>query len=363
MSPIHLRISHCTYQQITDCRTICDSLEKICDSLIKGQPSVVSLQNTANFRLVSNVPLILKLLEKATLDQIHQHCVDNHLLPDYQSAYHPGYSYETAISKLVSDLLWGMEYQKVTAMIFLDLSAAFDTMDHDILHDVLHTRFNIHDNCLSWLDSYLSPQWSCVSIGKWYSSDREVHFSVPQGSCMGPTLYTLYASTLKDSVPDSVDIHGYADDHALKEQFDPTIPGSEELVLMDLSNTMISVDHWMKCNCLKLNPAKTEFIYFGSRSHLPNCLQDTILVTDTPVQWTVVTKYLGVLLDQMLSFRQQVVKACCIASLNLTRIHHIRKYLMEEACATLVKTLVLSHLDYCNVMYIGLPDKDVQKLQ
>ncbi len=118
-----------------------------------------------------------------------------------------------------------MEIQKVTAIVFLDLSAAFDTMDHDIMHHVLETTFNVKGHCLSFLDTYLAPRWCCVAIGNAYSQDKQLNFLVPQSSCMGLTLYTLYASTLNTVIPASIQIHGYADDHALKEGFSPVTPG------------------------------------------------------------------------------------------------------------------------------------------
>ncbi len=292
----------------------------------------------------------------------HQHCAENNLLPDYQSAYRPGYSCKTAISKIVSDLLWSMEEQSIAAMVFLDLSTAFDTVDHGVLHEVLNKTFHIKGKALQWMDSYSSPRWCQAAIGNSYSDRKSLSFSVPQGSCMGPTLYTLYASTLQTVIPPSVNIHGYADDHALKEKFDPRTPGAEELVLLDISGTMDEVEHWMRVNRLKLNPTKTECLYFGSKQMLKHCVHNHMMIAASPIPRGKVTKYLGVLLDQHLLFHQ-VTKACHTASLNLSRIRHLRPYLTEETCAILVKTLVMSHLDYCNVVYTGLPDKELNKLQ
>ncbi len=329
--------------------------------LLKGLPSVISHQQTKNFRPVSNVPFLSKVLEKVALQQIHSHCDD--LILDYQSAYREGYSCETTICKLVTDILWNMEHKKITAMIFLDLSAAFNTVDHRILHQVLQTSFRIEGTSLQWLDSYLAPRWCQAAVNSSYSNKHELPFSVPQGSCMGPMLYTLYASTLCTVIPDNTQIHRYADDHMLKQAFDPGYPGTEEIILLDLSQTMNHVNDWMCQNCLKLNPSKTEFIYFGSRPEVQKCVQSAVIVVSESVQHSPVTKYLRVLLDQYLSFKQQVVKACRITSLNLFCIKFICKNLTDKACYQLVKSLVLSHLDYCNIVYLGLLTKDLTKLQ
>ena len=102
--------------------------------LIKSQSKGTDHQN---YRPVSNLTFLSKVVEKITLNQFTQHCEDHHLLPDYQSAYRKHHSCETSLIKLVNDLLWAMEKQEVTAMTVLDLSAAFDTVDHDLLLAVL----------------------------------------------------------------------------------------------------------------------------------------------------------------------------------------------------------------------------------
>ena len=105
------------------------------------------------------------------MDHVNEHCNLYKLLPDYQSAYHYGYSCETAIIKFVNDLPWTMENQQVTAVMALDLSPAFDTVDHEILLSVLKHNFGLEDTVLNWFDSYLHPRSCKVNIGKEYSSE------------------------------------------------------------------------------------------------------------------------------------------------------------------------------------------------
>ena len=119
-------------------------------------------------------------------------------MPDYQSAYRANQSCETAIHKLVNDLLWAMENKYVTAMITMNLSAAFDTVDHDILLNTLHYKFGISGNAIEWVDSYLKPRSCKVNIKNSYSTERQLNFSVPQGSVAGSVLYLAYTSTLEE---------------------------------------------------------------------------------------------------------------------------------------------------------------------
>ena len=164
-------------------------------------------------------------------------------------------------------------------------------------------------------------------------------------------------------VPEGTGVHGYADDHTLKKSFNSALVGEEELMVLSLADTLTEVDNWMKSNRLKLNPDKTEFCYFGSRRQLDRCLVTELNAVGARVKRTQGTKYLGIHLDQHLSFKTQIQHACRKASLNLTRISAIRKYLTQEACAVLVQSLVISHLDYGNICYMGLPAKEIHKLQ
>ena len=192
----------------------------------------------SNYRPVSNLNFLSKVLEKLALNQFKDHCAKFHLYLDYQSAYRKHYSCETALIKVLDDILQNIEYQKVTALTCIDFSAAFDTVDHQILLNVLQTKFGIEDTVWNWFFSYLQPRDFSVNIGDTYSSKKEPTFSVPQGSCAGPTLYSVYASTMAEVVPQKMDIHGYADDHVIKKSFRSGIKDEEELALSDMEKTL-----------------------------------------------------------------------------------------------------------------------------
>ena len=104
----------------------------------------------SNYRPVSNLSFISKVVERCTLQQFTQHCNKHTLLPHFQSTYQKHHSCETSLLKLTNDLLWGMEKQHVTSMIILDLSAAFDTVDHELLLRVLNHKFGVTDMALEW---------------------------------------------------------------------------------------------------------------------------------------------------------------------------------------------------------------------
>ena len=136
-------------------------------------------------------------------------------MPVYQSAYRSNHSCETSLVKLVSDIFWDFENLNVVALVALDLSAVFDTVDHEVLLDVLSTRFGVSGSAHNWFNSYLRPRSCLVEIEDSRSSERSLEFSVPQGSCGGPVLYLVYASSLQTEIPASVRLNGFADDHSL----------------------------------------------------------------------------------------------------------------------------------------------------
>ena len=136
----------------------------------------------SNYCPVSNFSFLSKLLEKCAMDHVNEHCNLHTFLPDYQLAYHNGYSCEAAIIKLVNDILWAMENQQVTTVMALDLSAAFDTVNHEILLSVLKHNFGLEDTVLNLFDSYLHPRSCKVSIGKnihWNKISPSVYLKGP----------------------------------------------------------------------------------------------------------------------------------------------------------------------------------------
>ena len=139
----------------------------------------------SNFCPVSNLPFLSKVIERCMLLQISHHCNEYHLQPDYQSAYRENYSCETAILGISNDILWAMENQSITSLTAIDLSAAFDTVDHAILLAILSNKFGITGMALKWFDSYLCPRSFKVAVEGVYSKDKDLTITVPQGSYAG----------------------------------------------------------------------------------------------------------------------------------------------------------------------------------
>ena len=231
------------------------------------------------------------------MDHVNEHCNPHKLLPDYQSAYHNGCSCETAIIRLVNDILWTMENQNVTAVMALDLSVAFDTVNHKILSSIPEHNFGLEDTVLNWFNSYLNHRSCKVNMGKEYSSSQNLPFSVPQGSCAGAQLFNLYCSSIQDIVNPPLTLHGFADDHTVGNKFKPGDWGDETRCMEELEKCVTDLKVWMNENRLKMNNNKTEFILFGSKPQLDKCKTKTLNVNNTEIELADKVKYLGVLLD------------------------------------------------------------------
>ena len=169
-----------------------------------------------NFRTLSNLPMVSKSVEKAVVGQLFWHCSDNAPLPVHQ--FH---STETALLKVQSDILSNMDKQEVT-LVLLHLSAAFDTVNHSILINILESDFGICGDVLKWFRSYLTGRVQRVIVNQQSSKTFNLNYGVPQGSCLGPVLFLLYASRLFEVVKKHLpSVHGYADDTQLYVLFRP----------------------------------------------------------------------------------------------------------------------------------------------
>ena len=208
-----------------------------------------------SYRPVGNLVFISKIVERCMLTQCNEHCELNQLVPEYQSAYRKFHSCETSLINLVNTILWNMENQKVTSCLTMDLSAAFDTVNFQILEDVLEREFGVTEAALKWYHNYLSPRQVIVNVNGTYSSPKSLTCGVVQGSVSGPVAYSAYASTLKCMVQDTdqneddenvsgLNLNGFADDHSLNMNFDPN-EGAE-------LNTKKNIEWKAKCEILTL---------------------------------------------------------------------------------------------------------------
>ena len=226
-----------------------------------------------NYRPVSNLAYISKIIERVVCDQLTSYIANSDKIEKLQSAYKQGHSTKTAMLKVKTDILDAMDQRKVVCLVLLDLSAAFDTVNHDHLLNCLKYRFEVVGTALAWLTDYLKGCTQKVVLdgthGHIESDAAMLKCGVLQGLVLGPILFTLYISPLGDICRNhGVNYHNYADDQQLYLSFSSAIDGDKERCLRNLQNCIHDIRHWVKTNLLKLNDNKTEFIMFGSKINL-----------------------------------------------------------------------------------------------
>ena len=317
-----------------------------------------------NYRPVSNLEFIAKITEKVVAEQLWEHAEKTGLLEVFQSAYRSGHSTETALLRVQNDILLSMDKQNVVMLILLDLSAAFDTIDHGILLDRLSNRFGVQDTALQWLRSYLTSRHHQVSIKGVHSDRKQLQYGVPQGSVLGPILFTIYMSPLGDIVrKHNIEFHGYADDSQLYLTFKPN---TAQLLncLSTVAKNMTDIQHWMIQNKLQFNNDKTEVMLLGTRQQLAKLELDTVNIGGCTIYPTTTARNLGVIFDDKVSLNNHIAKLCQIGFMHIRNIVAVRKYLTQEAAVSLIHAFVTSRIDNCNsLLYHATGVKKLQYLQ
>ena len=260
-----------------------------------------------NLRPISNLQFISKLTERAVFDQMHNHMMRFDLYPTLQSAYRQGHSTETALLRLHNDILLNMDKKHVTLVVFLDLSAAFDTVDHEILISRLRSSFGIRGNVLNWFISYLTNRSQRISLNGRVSNSFPLPQGVPQGSCLGPLLFTIYSSKLFQVIRNHLpDAHAYADDSELYLSFKPDSQVSQDEALDAMERCVDDIRTWMIMDKLKMKEGKTEFLVFGTKQQLCKVNIDHLTVGGSKINSTSAAKTLGTWLDSNLNLYKNI---------------------------------------------------------
>ena len=299
-----------------------------------------------SYRPISNLPFISKVLERAVNERMLLHLHANGLLPEHQSAYRRSHSTETALLKVTSDALIAADTGKLTLLGMLDLSAAFDCVDHSILLRRLEVSFGFGGTVLDWMHSYLVGRRQYIRYNGSTSSTTVVQFGVPQGSVLGPLFFILYtADVFRIAEELGFFIHGYADDLQL---YDHCLARDTAQLSIRLAHCIEVMGQWMSSNRLKLNASKTEFIWLGSTRRLAGCTFDPIIISGVSIQPSSTVRDLGAYIDSGMSFTDHVTRLTRTCFFHIRQLRSIRRSLTVDSSHALVRALILSRLNYCN---------------
>ena len=316
-----------------------------------------------NYRPVSNLAFLSKVLERVVAVQLRKHLDANNLCDPFQSAYRAGHSTETALLSVHNDLLCTLDRGDLAVLVLLDLSAAFDTVDHTILLNRLQKRIGLQGVVLDWVKSYLTDRCQSVSVQSCQSPSTPLNQGVPQGSVLGPLLFTTYTLPIGDIArKHNIKYHLYADDTQLYISFKPK---QGKISMAKLTEVISDLRHWMANNYLKLNDSKTEVILVGTKQQCKKVSIPHLTIGDVQIKVSRehAVRNIGAWFDSQMSMKQHIKTVCQVAHYHLRRIGQIRPYLSKKATECLIHAFISSRLDYANSLLYGLPMNQIRKLQ
>jgi hypothetical protein len=298
-----------------------------------------------DYRPVSNLKFISKILEKAVATQLTTHLRDNGCYETHQSAYRTGHSCETALLKVHNDITRAMSERKVVALVLLDMSAAFDTVNQEILLLILEAQ-GVKGTVLKWLKSYLSGRQQRVCIKDATSTPRTLECGVPQGSVLGPILFNAYTSALGSIITSHLSgsgYHFYADDCQIYVSCQP----SELNRAVEILEQCISdVKKWLCGHQLKLNDKKTEFMLIAPKqvAQRLDLHSATITIGSHNIQPKQAARNLGVIFDAHMSMSDHVKAVCKSAYQQLYSISKVRKCLDAKSLEIIIHSFITTKL-------------------
>ena len=315
----------------------------------------------SSYHPISNVAYLCKVTERAVVTQVQDHLTEHNLYAETQSAYRRHHSVETALVRLQNDILLSLDQRKEAILVLLDFSSAFDTIDHSILLSRLSQRFGFDDTVLKWIRSYLLGRSHVVKIGNSLSKPVDDVCGVPQGSVIGPLLYTLYVTPIEDIIrAHNLGAMLYADDTQVYTIFNCA---DRDIAITNMNKCLQDIRIWATRNRLTLNDSKTEVVHFTSKFP-PRCNPViSICMGGKDISTSEVVRNLGVMMDQHLTMKAHVKKICRSAMVAIRKISNIRAYLSQQTAEMLIHAFVTSRLDSCNALLGNLPDVEIKRLQ
>ena len=312
-----------------------------------------------NYRPISILPILSKIIEKVVANQLMDFLEANKLLSNTQHGFRRGLSTETALLDVANKIYDNMDHNKITLLTLCDLSKAFDSVNHELLLSKLKS-VKVDP---FWFVSYLSGRTQSVKMDNTISSKREVSFGVPQGSILGPILFLIFVNDMTQ-IATGCSLVQYADDSQFIHT--GTVDRIDELI-KDAELTLRNAKKYFDKNGLLVNASKTQVIFIGSRQNISKVPENIkIRFDESDITPSKCVKNLGVYLDSYMTFNAHIDETYKKTMGILMYLNRIKYKLTPEMRSSVVQSLALSHINYCIKIWgtAGITQiKRMQKLQ
>jgi len=297
----------------------------------------------SNYRPISLLSNFSKILEKVMYNRLIKYIESLDILYHLQFGFRKNHSTNLALTHLVNKIASSIDRSEITIGIFLDLSKAFDTLNHNILFYKLE-HYGIRGTALQWIKSYFFERKQFVQYQSTLSSYQTIKCGVPQGSILGPLLFLLYINDLPNASHIAETLL-FADDTSIFLSH-----SNAEHLSHVMNHELVKIDTWMKSNKLSVNLKKSNFVIFKSKQKMVKT-DISISLDGNPLQQVQAVKFLGILLDENLSWKPHIDHVCKKISKSAGIIFRARLYLSTKTKLLLYYSLIYPYLTYCNLTW------------
>ena len=349
--PIATPLTHIFNLSIS--KGICPSplkIAKVIPIFKKDNPHEIS-----NYRPISILPCISKILEKIIYDRLYRFLNVHKLLNLNQYGFRKNHSPDLALVQLFDKIANAIANKEHVIGIFMDLSKAFDTLNHEILLNKLHA-YGIRGTALSWFKDYLSNRQQYVVYNDLSSNLSTIKCGVPQGSILGPLLFLLYINDISKSSPllsfilfadDTNVFYSHKDLNSLVDTLNSELP---------------KISTWFKCNKLSLNINKTNFIHFRHPNNHNITISNDIIIDGLSLSQKSYSKFLGIVIDENLNWIEHLNYVCNNVSRNVGILLKLKHFLPQKTLIILYNSLILPYITYCNIVWANCGKTKIERI-
>ncbi len=311
-----------------------------------------------NYRPLSILPIVSKILERCVFNQIYKFLNHNSLLSKHQHGFRPKHSTLTAPTQMCDTLYENMDNGQLSGIVFLDIRKAFDSIDHNILLHKLKDQFGVSDIELKWFESYLNNREQVCIVNNSMSSSKRIVSGVPQGSILGPLLFLLYINDLPDCLQ-KTSPYLYADDTQICCSSNSLIELTE-----NLNHDLSRIGDWLSRNKLQHHPTKTKIMFIGSKHHINSTTFDhPVMLNNQRIPRVHSFTCLGLDLDENLNWNSHIQAICKRVGAGLGTLRRIKPFVPITTLQTIYRALIQPYFDYCSPIW-GVCDQNLKnKLQ